>query len=247
MTPSQDILQHIIPAGNDIFYIDVPELQIPETIEYNSKIYYRFCDFILLPDTTENLTPHQIAIAMELRKKYFDTHLQHEINSAVRIVFKELIKLLRPKSILEIGPNSNPLLSEKNEYLYYSIDINPATVEYLKTQGIKAQLITEKSVIENTDQSIDLVIAAFVFQFDIAIHQIRELYRILNENGILIANVYRRSKESRLQLLADFKNIGFKYLILNDPKKLCKNHEYWFLFKGRLNLRKEELLPLLKS
>ncbi|MNG33298.1 hypothetical protein D3C84_1195190 [compost metagenome] len=49
---------------------------------------------------------------------------------------------------------------------------------------------------------------------------------------MLIANVYRRPQDARLELINEFKAAGFSVSILSDPEKLCKIHEYWVIGKS---------------
>src|SRR5690606_19125394 len=54
------------------------------------------------------------------------------------------------------------------------------------------------------DNYFDLIVAIFVFQFDVYKKQIAELHRCIANGGTLIANVYRRPQDARLELINEF-------------------------------------------
>lgn len=230
----------LIAAGNDIYYIeDFENISTPSTVQINNKEYHRFCDFIYIPLPTDKMTPEQVITANAIRTKYFERSPQFKINTTVRKKFKSLINFLKPKSILEIGTNLSPLIENPNDEIeiIYNADFDVNVIKQLTERGINAQYFGIDSSLNIKNESIDLIFSIFVFQFDFSNKQIEECYRTLCNNGMLIANVYKRSDESKKDLKTVFEAVGFKSSIYKDFQKLCDGHEYWFFYK-RLNSEK---------
>ncbi|MNR33546.1 hypothetical protein D3C85_1512280 [compost metagenome] len=77
----------------------------------------------------------------------------------------------------------------------------------------------------------EMVMAVFVLHFPFYKTQLDELHKRLKVSGVVIANVYRRSANSRERLIADMECSGFKVLKVQDANNLCVEHEYWILGK----------------
>lgn len=230
----EKISSKIKEAGCDIYYVDDFSITLPHSYMLNGKLYFRFCDFIFIPDSTESLSPEQVIIVNQIRAVYFKKHPQFHINSTVKEEFKSMIDMLSPTTILEFGPGSNPFTQAADiDKKFYFVDFNPASIEFLKSLGLNSNLFGKESMLNLPNESVDVIISIFVFQFDISQTQVDELYRVLNVNGLLLANMYKRSVESRIELLDKFFSTGFLHSIVSDKSNLCENHEYWVLYKTK--------------
>lgn len=240
---SEILASKIISAGADIFYVDDFNITIPHSISIGGKIYYSFCDFILIPNATDLLSQEQVIVVNQIRTKYFKTHPQFKLNNIVQKKFKLMVEILEPNSILEFGPGSNPFTPENttNKQLHYA-DFSTESVEVLKSLELNCNLFGKESSLKIQNDSIDIVVSIFVFHFDISQNQINELYRVLNTNGFVIANMYKRSVESRQMLLSRFILSGFLYSIIIDKDNICKDHEYWIFYKNENNVKMTTLL-----
>jgi len=237
------IYSKIKEAGFDIYFVDDFSIILPHSILLNGKLYFRFCEFIFIPDSTESLSPDQVIIVNQIRAEYFKKHPQFNVNNIVKGVFKSMIEILNPTTVLEFGPGFNPLTqSSDNGNNFYFVDFNPNSIEFLKSLGLNSNFFGKESMLSLPNEYIDVIVSIFVFQFDISQTQVNELYRVLNTNGFLLANVYKRSEESRLDLLDKFSSIGFLHSIVSDKSNLCLNHEYWVLYKTENEERINKLI-----
>ena len=226
-------IKHLKNAGDDIYYCDDFTVTIPNIISINNKEYFRFCDFILIPCQTDLLTPQQVVNVNKLRAKYYESHPQFTVNKKIRKVFYALINIWKPKTILEFGPGSNPIKFEDNIDIEIQFsDFNEDSVSILNAEGLKCSYFDKQGKLNIENNSIDAIISIFVFQFDISQNQINEMFRVLSNDGIVIANIYKRSNKSRMELLNKFHLSGFTSQIIKDYNEICNQHEYWFFFKN---------------
>lgn len=236
ITPNE-ILPKLINAGNDIYYCSDVNAILPEFLEIHSKKYYRFCDLIFIPNSTDNLSSEQVKIVNRIRVDFFEKSPQFSTNSIVRQYFKQIVQNINPKILFEFGSSINPLISfaENGIEKVYLADFDTQTVETLREKGIDCLHfgLNDKLVVPNN--SVDMILSVFVFQFFISENQIGELYRIMSSNGVFIANIYKRDNESKKTLAKQFTNIGFYHKILPDDRKLCNGHEYWVFTKIKWN------------
>ncbi|MFN8290253.1 MAG: methyltransferase domain-containing protein [Chitinophagaceae bacterium] len=223
-----------IDAGEDIYYCEDFSIELPKTVLIREKEYYRFLDFIFIPAGTLNLSKEQVIIINSIRSKYLEQHPQFQKNSEVRKYFLELIKQLKPKTILEFGPDSNPLLSEPQDSIekIFLVDFDHNSISYLKKSGIEAIHFDGSVSLKIPDNFVEFIFSIFVFHFEVSSSQIKELYRVLAEDGILIANVYKLLSEERKTVMQRMIDSGFKIKVTADNNQVCDNHEFWLLYKS---------------
>ncbi|WP_401729875.1 class I SAM-dependent methyltransferase [Stenotrophomonas muris] len=201
----------------------------PEVKEFSGVPYYRFMNkFYVSNKELDRLSMDEVIRLCRARDKYsssIDTP-----NGRVKQVFRAVTMNLSPRVVVEIGAGSRPLYrAEETPFRYVVLD---ADLEALATcEGSKAEFSNEIFRIDASDRSIDLILAVFVFQFEIYRSQIEEVARILSDDGVLLVNIYRRSQESRRGLEALFRESGLIVNALVDPEGLCKDHEYWVVSK----------------
>ena len=233
---------------NNIYYCDTFEKN-PKCIVINGSKYFRFIDIIYIPTKTELLTNEQIIDINDLRNKYFHSLINKDVNEHVRKVVSDTVKRVSAQTILEFGAGYRPLFHAEsfNHFTYYIADLNPKAVSECKSKGFDSFLFNDNSLLPLSDESIDLVFSIFVFQFRISFNQIKEFSRILRKKGVILANVYRRNFKSKSNLLKAFNKEGFYFDIISDPEKICKNHEYWCLYKEPNSPLVKEIIQLIKS
>lgn len=247
MTNQDPILPKIISAGMDIYYVEEPNL-LPHTYSISGKEYHRFCDFILIPDITENLTPNQVIIVNNIRANFFSKYPQFATNLRVRERFRTLIKSWNPSTILEIGPSHSPLISKPSndikEVHLAELDVN--AIKDLESKNIPCNFFGLDSALQIENNHIDLIFAMFVFQFNVSEKQCQECFRIMKVDGVLIINIYKRSEESKAHLKHVLSSCGFHCISIADNESLCDHHEYWLLYKNDSN-KLNELIALLNN
>ncbi|HUI28711.1 MAG TPA: methyltransferase domain-containing protein [Candidatus Acidoferrales bacterium] len=218
-------------ATNGIMYIDPAGPERPETIRCEGKTYSRFMDFIYISKSAEELSEDEVLAVNKLREQFIQKMPHWEINISVRAKFLRVIDSLVINSVLEIGPDSNPLFPDSGHKFkeYFTADLDLESVDLLSSKGIKSFHFNLNAPLPLPDSSIDLVVALFVFQFPISIQQIKEIRRVVKPDGAVMANVYRRDQRSRDELRAQFLEVGLHCKVIPDGSHLCRDHEYWCL------------------
>lgn len=221
-------------AGEGIYYCVPNGNTLPSLLEVYGQSLYRFLDFIYLPVQTEDLTPAQIAITHELRRIYLPKLPALEVNRRVRSVLLRLLRSLVFDSIVEIGPGYEPLYRRQPPNLaYLTADLNPAVVSALQSLRLRSCVFSASDMLPVRRSSIDIIVALFVWHFRFPAVQIRELVRVLRDDGIVVGNVYRRTPASRATLYKTFVAAGLEVSVFPDPLQSCAGNEYWCLYRQR--------------
>jgi len=211
-----------------VLYVDGPGPN-PPSIECDGTSYSRFHDFIYVSKQLEDLDEQQVVAVCTLRDE-FATAQQLDPNRKIRQIFVDLVKTFRPKVLLELGPGNRPLFEAGTEaFLYELLDLNEENVHRLTAIGHCASLFKDRTALGLKAGSVDLVVAVFVFQFNIAASQIDEMLRVLSRTGLIVANVYRRSPPAREQLRHHFESRGCGVKIVQRAHGVEHNHEYWLI------------------
>ena len=233
---------------NGIYYCSQPKNNLPIKIDVNGVQYYRFHGFIYTSTELENLQPEQVIAVNDLRNKYFEFIEENHVNRYVKNLFKKMIGNSSAHSVLEIGAGYSPLFEDNPAHLDFMVaDINPSSMRNCGLRGLKSITIAKDGVLPISENSIDLIIAIFVFQFNISHKLVAEFSRVLQFNGIIVANVYRRAKSSREKLLALFSQEGFSYKIFRDSTCCCREHEYWCIYKNLYSEIREAIVRFFEN
>lgn len=227
--------------GNGIYYIEDFEAEAPKEIHIDGHRYFRFCDFIYIPASTEKLSKEQIISTNALRKSYFDKHPEFKKNQEVHELFYRLISELEVQNILEFGSGYNPSVFAFQAEIQYC-DFDPEVVNHLSRIGLKCHNFSAGNTLDIESEEIDLVISIFVLHFKINGFQISELFRILAKDGVFLFNLYSRSANSRLELKQKFEKVGFYITRIEDEHNICSDHEYWILYKNKSSKIKARIL-----
>jgi ubiquinone/menaquinone biosynthesis C-methylase UbiE len=188
-------------------------------------------DFIYLPDEPEFLSETQVFSLNKLRDKFYDKLDSIKTNLKVKEFLSSIINDLEVGIIVEYGCGYRTI----KEYLssrikYTGIDIDPSVISRNNQKNIPCVWINDKAL-NLESNSVDLVVSIFVFHFRITEHQILEVKRILTNDGIILANVYRLSDQSRYKLRDKFEKLNLKVIVLIKEQDFCKNNEYWCVYK----------------
>jgi len=240
---------NLIDAGNEIFYCDNLNKILPKKLLINNKVHYRFCDFIYIPDGTEYLTDRQVRTVNKIREKYIFSHPQYKVNKEIHNCFLGLVKFWRPKTILEVGPGKNPLITNPTNGInkIYLADLRFRNKEINNGNCISRLRFCTNDNLNINNFSIDCIFAIYVFHFWISKTQINEFYRVLSQDGILLANVYRRSKKSKDTLSSDFKDIGFNLTKVPFFIPNHNNNEFWFISKKTKNAKINKSIDIINQ
>jgi len=212
----------------DGVFLDSDESSGPEQVFHQGRVLYRFMDKFYVRGVTEGLTPIEVSELCRARASHPSNILG--ANDAVRRLFRDLIRSRKPTRVLEIGAGANPILtaaeSENSGIQYFASDADP---NMPRSQNLFSGM---HAVLPHEDGYFDIAIAVFVLHFHFYRAQIEELARCLSPSGVLVANVYRRSPQSRGALQSAFEATGLAVRRLEDQSALCSRHEYWVVGKG---------------
>ena len=211
----------------------------PKETEHEGNKYFRFMDvFYTRTQDLDQLSPEEVSNLCRARARFPD--LISQPNIEVRSLFKALAMEINPTRLLEIGAGRNPVFAgtASNNMHYVISDADHEVVKSHTSTETECYIFSETACILPCQEGhFEMVIAVFVLHFPFYKAQLSELYRTLNNTGVIVANVYRRSTNARLQLASDIENSGFKILVVKDTKDLCLNHEYWILGKSEAQMR----------
>lgn len=204
----------------------------PIRILVDGVTYERFHDCFYIDRPSDKLTKEQVIEVCKQRENDIEWRNANSPNSQVRNLFSEIVNNIKPQSIFEVGPGSYPLFAPKpKRFVYMQGELDKRVVKKNLAGGYKIYQFDEEAKLPIPDDSIDLIIGVFVFQFNIMDNQLREIYRILNCTGGMLVNVYRLTNTDR-QNLKDRLSINGLYVnIYPDPMVLCRNHQYWLISK----------------
>lgn len=190
---------------------------------------HRFMDFFYINCAADELDSSQVEALCRARS--LNPSSFAGANSLVRKVFREFIEKSKSKNILEVGAGTNPIIPECElvgaQINYVRSDADPVNADENNVFSGTA------NVLNHPDGYFDFAAAVFVLHFKFYGEQISEIYRCLKQNGIFLANVYRRSEQSRMVLREEFECRDFELVILNDPSNLCQDHQYWVAGKNK--------------
>lgn len=203
--------------------------------------HYRLMDFFYTAVPADELSSEQVSKLCQARVK--EERCFQGANKAIKELFNSFLKIHNSKSVLEVGAGTNPILTEEEAENY--------GINYIKSDADDKYQDLSCHFDENADlpnKNFDVVIALFVLHFKFYPHQIEEIFKHIKDDGIFLANVYNRSDESRILLISDFENAGFKVNIIKDPKNSCRDNYYLMASKREdvIQDNKDKLLFLIE-
>jgi hypothetical protein len=225
--------------------VDGPDFN-PPSIECDGTEYSRFHDFIYVSRQVEELDEQQVVAVCTLRDE-FATPQQLEPNRKIQQIFVDLVRVFRQRVLVELGPGTRPLFKAGTEaFRYELLELNEDNVHRLTAIGYCASLFKDRTVLDLEAGSVDLVVAVFVLQFNIAASQIDEMLRVLSWTGLIVANVYRRSPPAREQLRHLFESRGCGVEIVQRAHGVGHDHEYWIISRDLGNSKRRAAIAVLE-
>ncbi len=170
-------------------------------VRIDKNVYYRFMNYIYLPQPPESLNIEQVKKICDLRLEYFDELVDCELNKYVVTAIADCVKAkfagaAPPMKGLDFGCGSGLstqlLLDCLPELDLMGVDISDKAVSSSKEKGVKALLTLPREHLPFEDKIFDVIFAVFVMHFNIDINTLLELRRTLRTSGLFVFNVYQR-------------------------------------------------------
>jgi len=203
-----------------------------DIIQRNGEPLYRFMDNLYIREQHLHLlSPKEVTNLCRARSN--NPQLIGGANTRVKTIFLKYLELTTPKTVFEIGAGKLPLMTVAPAGMKYVLSDADANAGEDLSEDSFCVFSRSDYRLDYDDNYFDLIVAIFVFQFDVYKKQIAELHRCIANGGTLIANVYRRPQDARLELINEFEAVGSTGSILSDPENLCKAHQYWIIGKNK--------------
>jgi len=216
---------------NDFYLTDNNKFnKLPDVLKLDGKNYYKHMGFVYLPVRQDKLNKKQIIQIGNLRDKYFNSLIDRKFVEEVYLFVYNLFKN-NEKKILDFGAGSGnftEFLKGKNlldSFEFNGIDINP---KYKKNRLYsKYQIIKNRVKFLFLDNYFDIILALWVFHYNVPIGNLKEINRTLKDKGKFIFNLYKGNIKHKRYLLSNLKKAGFKYY-----KKILQSK---ILFNGTIH------------
>jgi hypothetical protein len=210
----------------------------PARISTEEGELQRFMDRIYLPASTEDLGARQIAVVNQLRKDLIEEGLIESANLEVKRKLAALAGELAVGSVLEWGCGFHSLQPQLDPSVrYLGADIDPAVLAAQREAGL--EVVACEAALATAAWPFELAVSIFVWHFNVPAEHLRAIGLLLGEDGVLVANVYRRSEASRAALARAVEGAGLLVARIADPARLCRAHEYWVISAGHSERRAE--------
>lgn len=232
---------------DDLVLVWNSELEAPRCIAHDGLSYHRFMDrFFVRSEQLDELDLPDVLALCRARAAYESSI--GPANDEVKRLFRKLVASIAPSHLVEIGAGARPLYEGATlPFGYSTLD---ADVQLISdgASGL-TRFCSEFAATGLEDQSVDMVVAIFVFQFRVYVNQLQEISRILSPQGVMVVNVYRRSPISRAILIQQLESFGLLVDVVPDVNQVCQTHEYWVVGKSldQLGLVSAELTRLMLS
>jgi SAM-dependent methyltransferase len=207
----------------------------PRNITVDGKRLFRFMDTIYLDRPCEKLDVKKIQVLNEARRPLLERSDVETVNTRVRCALAAGLRATAARRVLEWGCGYHPMrdLLDGPDYAaldYATLDADPGVVAHTRAHlGGTEVYEADRDLRDIEDHGYDAIVSSFVFHFRLSRLHISTMRRALTPNGIVLANVYRRSPRSRRELAAAFTRAGFRVQRATDGRQLCVDHEFWCL------------------
>lgn len=191
----------------------------------------RFMDVISVPQPTEELSVRQIREVNRLRRTLLDDTASPELltNQRIKRAIASAAGNVGVKTVLDWGCGYHclrPFIDPGVEFV--GVDIDPDVVAHNRAAGIDCRHPSEFAK-GQPDQAFDAILSVFVFHFKLPANHIDTMVRLIGQDGFILANVYRRSAESRQKLRGAFLDRGVEVRTTPDPTESAAGNEFWFI------------------
>lgn len=224
-----DSLESLVSLGHDIFMAPYAVGEVlPRRAVIRGQLYERFMDFIFVPVPTHRLRPEQVWVVNHARQLIIaeSRGVACAVNARVRTRLMSHMSALNPSCVVEWGCGFSELTLDGVAQRVVLTDIDPLVVSYQKGRGRNCVLVSD---LDRTvgPGAVDVIVAVFVFHFDIPDRHVRVMAELLRDGGTVVANVYRRDHAARRNLEETFERHGLTVARVSDTESLCRSHEYW--------------------
>jgi SAM-dependent methyltransferase len=231
---SSEFERWLMPEQEGVYLLD-PRYQgeRPRKASVGGTTLYRFLDVIYVPVPMEHLSVPQIQVVNALRLRLVAGGYMSPVHTAVKEVFSGIIDRRSPGLVVEWGCGFDPLdLRLRTTADYVGVDIDRAVVDFQRRLGVRCFEPDDPALGALLGGRVDLIARVFVCHFPIAEAHLGTMRSLLAPGGGIIANVYKRARESRGALAEEFRRRGFGIGRVDDDARLCADHEYWWLRAG---------------
>lgn len=187
----------------------------PSKASIRGEVFFRFMNFIYLPQPVESLTSRQVEQVCNVRLEYFDELVNYQYNSSVVDIISNCVTStcsILPSRALDFGCGSglsSRLLQSRMPNLdLIGVDISEKAISRFHSQikNISAKQTLPDEPLPFESATFDVIFAIFVMHFNIDIQTLAELHRVLQPSGLFVFNVYQRDIDG---LIAQLEEVGF--------------------------------------
>lgn len=202
----------------------------PSVARIGKNVYYRFMDFIYLPQPPESLSIDQVIEICDLRLEHLEELVDPALNKrivaeAVARVASKFANTADSVKALDFGCGSGlsaQLLKEQLPNLgIVGVDISEKAILHCQKQGLNVKLTYPDEPLPFKTATFDLIFAIFVMHFNVGIPTLKELRRVLQPAGKFVFNVYQRDIDSVTQQLEE---AGFSSIEVSTIAGVSANH-----------------------
>lgn len=192
----------------------------PPVVSIGDDVFFRFMNYIFLPQPPESLTSEQVKRICDVRLEYFGELVNYQLNRSVVDSIADCVAAKQPFHVPSLkaldfgcgsGFSSQMLLSRMPNLDLIGVDISEKAISRCQEQNIKAELTALGEPLPFETAVFDVIFAVFVMHFNIDMQALGELYRVLKPSGLFVFNVYQRDIDG---LVAQLDEAGFCSIVL---------------------------------
>lgn len=236
-----DAEKHLYEIGDFYIWKNVEEeAPPPPMLTIKGNIYYRFMNFLYLPQPPESLSTEKIIEICDLRLEYFNKLVDYSYNDRIVASIAAYLQASFPDTnmhahklkALDFGCGSGLslqlILKHFPQLDIVGVDISEKAVQRSHEQKLPVQLIRPDRPLPFETAHFDLIFAVFVMHFNIDIRTLAELRRILHPEGKYVFNLFQRNIDGVKQQLIE---AGFQTVeIVNTLSE--KGTKHWIVSCG---------------
>ena len=225
---NQSHLVNTLISIKDFFLVRNPDeaRSLPDEISLLGKKYLKHMGLIFLPCKPEELSSEQIIELSNLRSAYFDrvvdkSFVQKIYMFVYKLVSNNISKEQQSKgiSLLDFGAGTGSFghyvkfsgINGKYPIEYHAVDLNPKYAG-THTETYKSyKAISENSELPFHDGSFDVIVALYVFHYNIPEVHMKSFVEKMNSEGILLFNLYRPSDKLREEIQSRLRGLGLRW------------------------------------
>jgi SAM-dependent methyltransferase len=224
-----DVEEHLRPVGE--FYMCTQKDEIgPPVAMIGRNVYYRFMDFIYLPQPPESLLQKQVIKICDLRLEHLEELVDARLNerivaAAATQVESNFLNGVGSLKALDFGCGSGLSLKLLKDNLpdlqLVGVDISKKAINQCKEKGLNVVRTRPDRRLPFSKASFDLIFAIFVMHFNVGMFTLKELRRVLRPSGKFVFNVYQRDIEGVIDQLQE---AGFRSIEASGIEGVNANH-----------------------